>query len=83
MKMTFDLPADVAKRLRIKAAEEGLKLKDLIAEACRNFLDQPKGAKKVKAVKSPFPFFKGGNPAKRGSELTPEMVDDILWGSTE
>ncbi|HRF78946.1 MAG TPA: hypothetical protein PL070_02560 [Flavobacteriales bacterium] len=83
MKMTFDLPADVAKRLRIKAAEEGLKLKDLIAEACRNFLDQPKGGKKFKASKSPFPFFKGGHPAKPGEELTPEKVDGILWGNTE
>ena len=35
MKMTFDLPPNVAQRLKMRAAEEGLKLKDLIAEACR------------------------------------------------
>lgn len=83
MKMTFDLPADVARRLRIKAAEEGLKLKDLIAEACRNFLDKPSRAPKTKPVKSPFPFFSGGHPAKPGEEVTPEKVDAILWGNTD
>ncbi len=83
MKMTFDLPADVVQRLKIKAAEEGLKLKDLIAEACRMFLDQPRQPKKGKAKKSPFPLFKGGHPAKPGEELTPEKIDEILWGSAK
>lgn len=83
MKMTFDLPADVVQRLKIKAAEEGLKLKDLIAEACRMFLDQPPNRKKAKAKKSPFPLFKGGHPAKPGEELTPEKIDEILWGSAK
>lgn len=80
MKMTFDLPADLALRLKVKAAEEGLKLKDLLAEACRMFLDQPQKPKKAKAKKYPFPIFKGGHPAKPGEELTPEKVDEILWG---
>ena len=80
--MTFDLPADVVARLKMKAAEEGLKLKDLIAEACRMFLSQPKKPKKKSAKKHPFPIFKGGHPAKPGDELTPEKVDEILWGSS-
>lgn len=83
MKMTFDLPADLAQRLKVKAAEEGLKLKDLIAEACRTFLEQPRRSKKAKAKKFPFPIFKGGQPAKPGEELTPEKVDEILWGPNQ
>ncbi len=83
MKMTFDLPADVVQRLKIKAAEEGLKLKDLIAEACRMFLDQPRKQNKERSKKSPFPIFKGGHPAKPGEEMTPERVAEILWGSGE
>jgi len=83
MKMTFDLPADVVQRLKIKAAEDGLKLKDLIAEACRRFLEQPDKPKKAKSKKSPFPIFKGGQPAKPGEEMTPERVAEILWGSGE
>jgi len=80
MKMTFDLPAELAQRLKVKAAEEGLKLKDLIAEACRMLLDQPRKQEKRKVKKSPFPLFKAGRPAKPGEELTPEKVDEILWG---
>lgn len=83
MKMTFDLPADVVQRLKIKAAEDGLKLKDLIAEACRAFLAQPKKPKKASRKKLPFPIFKGGHPAKPGEEMTPERVAEILWGSGE
>ena len=83
MKMTFDLPADIAQRLKVKAAEEGLKLKDLIAEACRMLLDEPRKPKKEKPKKSPFPIFKGGRNAKPGEEMTPERVAEILWGSGE
>ena len=83
MKMTFDLPPDVAQRLRMRAAEEGLKLKDLIAEACRAFLSSPKKRKSVKPKQMPFPFIKGGRPAKPEEEMTPERVAAILWGSGE
>jgi len=81
MKMTFDLPADIAQRLRVLAAEEGIKLKDLMAEACRQFLTHHGKPQKRKAGKLPFPLFKGGHPAKPGEELTPERVAEILWGS--
>ncbi len=83
MKMTFDLPADIAQRLKVKAAEEGLKLKDLIAEACRMLLDEPRKPKSEKSKQSPFPLFKGGKPAKPSEEMTPERVAEILWGSGE
>lgn len=83
MKMTFDLPADIAQRLRVIAAEEGIKLKDLMAEACRQFISQHKKPKKTKADKLPFPIIKGGHPPKPGEELTPERVAEILWGSGE
>ena len=82
MKMTFDLPADVVQRLRLKAAHEGLKLKDLLAEACRHFLSKPAVPRKQKRSKSPFPIIKGGKPPKPGMELTPEKVDELLWGSS-
>lgn len=82
MKMTFDLPADVVQRLKLKAAQEGLKLKDLIAEACRSFLSKPAAPKRRKSATSPFPIFKRGRPARPGQELSPEKVDEILWGAT-
>ena len=81
--MTVDLPPDVVQRLKMRAAEEGLKLKDLIAEACRAFLAQHRKPKKRKADKSPFPIIKGGHPPKRVDELSPERIDEILWGPTK
>jgi len=81
MKITVDLPADIVRQLQMRAAEKGIKLKDLITEACLTFLDQHSKQKKDKSKKLPFPIFKGGHPAKPGEELTPERVDEILWGS--
>jgi plasmid stability protein len=83
MKMTFDLPADVAQRLKIRAAEEGLKLKDLVAEACRAFLSSGPQRKNSKQKRAPYPILKGGRPAKPEEEMTPERVAEILWGSGE
>ena len=83
MKMTFDLPPDVAQRLKMRAAEEGLKLKDLIAEACRAFLSGPHKRPVQRSKKIEYPTLKGGRPAKPGEEMTPERVAEILWGSGE
>jgi hypothetical protein len=69
--------------LKLKAASDGLKLKDLIAEACHLLLSKPVAHKKSKARRSPFPVLKGGHPAKPGEEITPERIAQILWGSTE
>lgn len=83
MKVTADIPADLAQRLKEKAAEQGVDLSDLIVEACRSFVDPSRKPKRPKAKKFPFPIFKGGHPAKPGEELTPEKVSEILWGSGE
>lgn len=80
MKMTFDLPAGIARQLKVRAAEDGLKLKDLITEACRALLEKPRKAGKTVAPKRFPTFFHGGQPAKPGTELMPEKVDEILWG---
>lgn len=84
MKMTFELPADLARQLKVRAAEEGVKLKDLVAEACRQLLAFPNKKKTKASAHKPLPtFFKGGRPAKPGEELTPEKVDEILWGPNQ
>ncbi len=81
VKMTFDLPADLAKQLKVRAAEDGVKLKDLVAEACRLLLVVPQKRNAQASTHKPLPtFFKEGHPAKAGEELTPEKVDEILWG---
>lgn len=45
MKTTLDLPDDLMREVKIRAAQEGRKLKDLLAEAIRTGLDAaPSGA---------------------------------------
>lgn len=46
-------------------------------------LSSPKKRKSVKPKQLPFPFIKGGRPAKPDEEMTPERVAHILWGSGE
>ncbi len=83
MKMTFELPPDIIQRLKIEAAKEGLKLKDLVAGVLRAHLTKPAGAKKPKPGNGPFPLFKGGHPAAAGEEVTPERLHQVLYGSGE
>lgn len=83
VKMTFELPADLAKQLKVRAAEEGVKLKDLVAEACRAFMASRHKRTKGKAPSGPYPILKGGRPAKPEEEMTPDRVAEILWGSGE
>lgn len=81
MKMTFELPPDIIQRLKIEAAKEGVKLKDLVAGVLRAHLAKPGGAKKPKPGAAPFPLFKGGHPATASKEITPERLHQVLYGS--
>lgn len=69
--------------MKAHATIAGLKPEDVIVEACRVFLEEPKNAKKAATLKSPFPLLNGGRPAKPGEEMTPERVAEVLWGSGE
>lgn len=79
MKMTFELPPDLVTRLRLRAAQDGSKLKDLIAEACRRLLADEGRPKKRKAGKGPFPVVKGGRKAAANA-FSPDRVDELIWG---
>lgn len=78
MKVAVDLPPGVAHSLKAHAAEASLKPEEVIVEACRVFLEEPKKAKETATLKSPFPLLKGGLPAMPGEKMTPERVAEIL-----
>ena len=46
MEMTLDLPDDVLKRAAVKAAQEGVTLKELVARALQKDLDAPQTLQK-------------------------------------
>ena len=77
MKTTLDLPDELMREIKVRAAREDRKLKDLVAELLRCGLaaEEPRkrGRNRIK-----FPLIMGLHPAAPGEELTPERVHEIL-----
>lgn len=85
MKMTFDLPPDVARQLKLRAVHEGRKLKDVAAEALRAGLvagaSEPHRLQPPTIVKDPrtgLPVIQCPRTPTPEEELTPERLADIL-----
>ena len=57
MKTTLDLPDDLMREVKIRAAQEGRKLKDLLAEAIRAGLDAAP-ARTAEVPRSALPLMK-------------------------
>ena len=76
MKTTLELPDDLMREIRVKAAREDRKLKDVIPELLRRGLDSGAAADPQKRVQ--FPLIRTAHPAPPGQELTPEVVHEIL-----
>lgn len=70
MKTTLNLPDDLFRTIKIRAAEQNRKLQDVIADLLRRGLamesSQPKG-------KVQFPLIVGGYPG----DLSPERVSEL------
>ncbi|MGE0686903.1 MAG: antitoxin [Dehalococcoidia bacterium] len=77
MKTTLELPDDLMREIKVRAAREDRKLKDLVTELLRKGLAaqelQPRKGKRVQ-----FPLIHVPHAAAPGEELTPERVHEIL-----
>jgi hypothetical protein len=77
MKTTLELPDDLMREVRIRAAKENKKLKDVMTELVQRGLatapDDRTGRHRMQ-----FPILAGGQPAEPGREMTPERVADAL-----
>jgi hypothetical protein len=78
MKTTLDLPDELLRSIKVKAAREDRKLKDVIADLLRKGLETPANAAEPEPRPSVFPIFRGGHPARPGDEATPERIAAIL-----
>lgn len=76
MKTTLDLPEDLMREIKIRAAKEDKKLKDLVAELLRCGLAEQRPDKIRNRVQ--FPLVRTAHPAAPGEELTPEVIAQIL-----
>lgn len=77
MKTTLDLPDDLMRSIKVRAAREDRKLKDLVAELLRRGMAGDRPVPELRhRVK--LPLIRGGHPAKPEEEMTPERVAQIL-----
>jgi hypothetical protein len=72
MRTTVELPDDLLRQVKARAALQGRSLKDLVADGLRLLLLTPKDAQSpVRSRRTQFPIIMPKDPARR---LIPEMV---------
>ena len=76
MKTTLDLPDDLLRAIKVRAAREDRKLKDLISELLRKGLSSEETSAPRGRVR--LPLVQCEHPAAPGAELTPEKVAALL-----
>lgn len=80
MKTTLDLPDELMRRIKVKAAQEDRKLKDLVAELLQDGLARSERPRKDPGDRVQLPLIRGGHPAAPGEEMTPDRVATLLMG---
>jgi plasmid stability protein len=74
VKTTIELPDELMREIKVRAAREDRKLKDLVAELLRRGLAAPAPEKRHRVK---FPIIPGVSVLP-GEKLTPERVHEIL-----
>lgn len=83
MKTTLDLPDDLMRGMKIRAATQGKKLKDVIADAIRDSLvakrETPSGTPPLMISRSAsgFPYIKA-LPGAQKATVTPEEIQRLI-----
>jgi plasmid stability protein len=78
MKTTLDLPDDLMRAVKIRAVEENRRLKDTIAELLRRGLAREPGVPPTARQRVRLPLVQCAHEARRGEEMTPERVSQVL-----
>ncbi|HET6384897.1 MAG TPA: antitoxin [Armatimonadota bacterium] len=85
MKTTIEVPDNLVQALKLRAAQDGRKLKDVVAELLQRGLEAPKSTwpeeQRTYVVldeRSGLPLIQCQHSAPTHQQLTPERVVDIL-----
>jgi plasmid stability protein len=78
MKTTLDLPDDLMRLVKVRAAREDRKLKDLVADLLRLGLAAEEGAREGGRKRVQLPLVECNHEAADGDELTPDKVAELL-----
>ena len=76
MKTTLDLPEELVREMKIRAAQEGKKLRELAAEVVRRGLAWESGAEAT-GERVKLPLIECKRPAP-GAEASPEEISEVL-----
>ena len=77
MKTTLEIPDELFKQVKVRAAQDGLKLKEVVASALNSYLTQPHAAP-GESKPCPFPLIRG-----RGKWKMPDLTPGLLAKLTE
>ncbi len=78
MKTTLDLPTDLVREMKLRAAHEGRKLRDVATEIFRRGLSQPVLQGETARHRVKLPLIECGNPLVPAVELTTDQVAEVL-----
>ena len=78
MKTTLDLPDDLMRAVKIRAVNEGRRLKDVMADLIRTGLAQGTKSQGTSAQRVRLPLVKCAHPASLEEEMTPDRVAEVL-----
>lgn len=78
MKTTLELPDELMRDIKVRAARENRKLKDTIAELLRRGLSRKATAAPPVRRRVALPLVRCAHAARAGEEMTPERVARIL-----
>ena len=76
--MTVELPDDLMRALKIRAAGDGRRLKDVMADLLRRGLAQEPHAPGTPQRRVQFPPVRCAHPAQPEDEVTPDRAAGIL-----
>ncbi len=78
MKTTLDLPDDLMRDIKVRAARENRKLKDAVADLLRRGLSRKAVEPPRRRPRVTLPLVRCSHEALPGEEVTPERVARVL-----
>ncbi|MHB8341778.1 MAG: antitoxin [Mycobacteriales bacterium] len=78
MKTTLDLPDELVRAVKIRAVNEGRRLKDVMADLIRCGLARETAPHAAPPTKVQLPLIRCAHPARTEDEVTPDRAAEIL-----
>jgi len=78
MKTTLDLPEELVREMKIRAAREGRKLRDVATEVIQRGMTELGTEPQKKGHRVKLPLIRSTRVVPAEEQLTPEKIDEIL-----